>query len=127
MGRLETVTTVSHDDLIPCEAVIVLEAYAPPARASSIQGLLACRPARDLHSCLARIMRPVLGDACWAAVMALANEWLQCAVCGDSPARPGLSAISRCGNATTGMCGVCCVESVSESEGPARKRVRAHT
>jgi hypothetical protein len=53
---------------------------------------------------LALIMRPVLGDACWAAVMAHDNAWLQCAVSGDSPARPGLSAISQCGNAATGMC-----------------------
>jgi hypothetical protein len=45
---------------------------------------------------IARIMRPVLGAPCWAAVMALANAWLQCAVSG--PARPGLSAITRCGN-----------------------------
>ncbi len=64
---------------------------------------------------IARIMRPVLGDACWASVMAHDNAWLQCAVSGDSPARPGLSAISQCGNAaSTGMCGVCCVESVGE-------------
>jgi hypothetical protein len=49
-GRLETVTTVPHEDLIPCEAVIVLfEAYAPRVSASPIRGLLACRP-RDLHS-----------------------------------------------------------------------------
>ena len=40
MGRLETVTTV-HEDLILCEAVIVFEAYAPPAIASAL-AYLAC-------------------------------------------------------------------------------------
>ena len=90
MGRLETVTTVSHDDLIPCEAVIVFEAYGVPASPSPLLGLLACRPAlecaRRTRHHLARIMRPVLGDACWAAVMAHANAWLQCAVSGESRA-----------------------------------------
>jgi hypothetical protein len=32
VGRLETVTTVPHEDLILCEAVIVFEACAPPAQ-----------------------------------------------------------------------------------------------
>jgi hypothetical protein len=88
------VTTVPHVDLIPCEAVIVFEAYAPPARTSPFLGLLAwpvlaCRPALECAlvtaptSRIARIMRPVLGDACWAAVMAHANAWLQCAVSGE--------------------------------------------
>ena len=45
--RLETVTTVPHEDLILCEAVIVFEAYAPPAIASPTRGLLACWPARE--------------------------------------------------------------------------------
>ena len=40
VGRLETVTTV-HEDLILCEAVIVFEAYAPPAIASAL-AYLAC-------------------------------------------------------------------------------------
>ena len=44
---------------------------------------------------LARIMRPVLSDACWAAVMGLANAWLQCAVSGKSPARPAVYRRSR--------------------------------
>jgi hypothetical protein len=47
VGHLETVTTVPHEDLILCEAVIVFKAYAPPAIASPTQGLLACRPARE--------------------------------------------------------------------------------
>jgi hypothetical protein len=46
-GRLETVTTVPHEDLILCEAVIVFEAYAPPARTSPNLGLLACRQAQE--------------------------------------------------------------------------------
>ena len=41
MCRLETVTTVPHEDLILCEAVIVFEAYAPPAIASAL-AYLAC-------------------------------------------------------------------------------------
>jgi len=45
--RLETVTTVPHEDLITCEAVIVFEAYAPPASTSPLLGLLACRPALE--------------------------------------------------------------------------------
>jgi hypothetical protein len=47
VGRLETVTTVPHEDLILCEAVIVFEAYAPPARKSPFLGLLACRQAQE--------------------------------------------------------------------------------
>jgi len=38
VGCLETVTTVPHEDLILCEALIV----SSPAR-----GMLACRPARE--------------------------------------------------------------------------------
>jgi hypothetical protein len=107
-GRLETVTTVPHEDLILCEAVIVFEAYAPPARTSPFLGLLACRPALECAlvtaptSRIARIMRPVLGDACWAAVMAHANAWLQCAVSGEV-ARAARS-ISRSRDVATGMC-----------------------
>jgi hypothetical protein len=54
----------------------------------------------------ARIMRPVLSDACWAAVMGLAKAWLQCGVSGKSPR---LSAISRFGNGH-----VRCLESLTE-------------
>ena len=46
-----------------------------------------------------RIMRPALGDSCWAAVMAHANSWLQCAVSGESRAARSL-------DVATGMCGV---------------------
>ncbi len=54
------------------------------------------------------IMRPALGDSCWAAVMAHANSWLeleleleleQCAVSGESRA-------ARSRDVATGMCGV---------------------
>jgi len=45
--RLETVTTVPHEDLILCEAVIVFEAYAPPASTWPFLGLLACQPVRE--------------------------------------------------------------------------------
>jgi hypothetical protein len=88
-------------DLIQCEAVIEFEA----SRRLPIQGLLAYRPrwgalvtAPTLR--LVRIIRPVLGDACWAAFMAHANAWLQCAVSGESPARPVYRDVA------TGMCGV---------------------
>jgi hypothetical protein len=123
VGRLETVITVPHEDLILCEAVIVFEAYAPPARTSPFLGLLACRPALECAlvtaptSRLARIMRPVLDDACWAAVMAHANAWLQCAVSGESPGRPGLSRDLAMWQLACAVCGL------TKRRGPVRKRV----
>ena len=104
MCSLETVTTVPHEDLILCEAVIVYcvrGICAPPASTSPLLGLLALECARDRASRLAHIMRTVLDDACWAAVMAHANSWLQCAVSGELPARP-----VRSRHVATGMCGV---------------------
>ena len=115
-------TTIPHEDLILWEAVIVFEAYAR-LQVPHLSSSPACVPAsagvrsrdRAPTSRIARIMRPVLGDACWAAVMAHANAWLQCAVSGDSP---GLSAISQCGNAATGMCcAVCAAWKVLEVRG----------
>jgi hypothetical protein len=89
--RLDTVTTVQHQDLILCEAVLEFdenefeahefEACEPPASASSIHSPLARRRAGQRWSALvtapssriARIMRPVLDEACWAAFVAHAN------------------------------------------------------
>ena len=102
MCSLETVTTVPHEDLILCEAVIVYcvrGICAPPASTSPLLGLLALECARDRASRLAHIMRTVLDDACWAAVMAHANSWLQCAMSGESRA-------ARSRDVATGMCGV---------------------
>ena len=89
--RLDTVTKDQHEDLILCKAVlefdeIEFEAYAfevdePLASASPIHSPLARRRAGQRWSALvtaptsriARIMRPVLDEACWAAFVAHAN------------------------------------------------------
>ena len=89
--RLDTVSTVQHQDLILCEAVLEFdenefeahefEACEPLASASSIHSPLARRRAGQRWSALvtapssriARIMRPVLDEACWAAFVAHAN------------------------------------------------------
>jgi hypothetical protein len=107
--RLETVTTVPHEDPVRgrdrvrgiCAACKYL-AFSWPACVPASAGVtLVTAPT----SRIARIMRPVLGDACWAAVMAHANAWLQCAVSGESPARPGLYP-TEIYYVTTGKCGV---------------------